>query len=231
MNFTDMLLFGIYPYAATVVFFMGCALRYEREQYTWKAQSSQMLDGRYFRVASVLFHVGIIMIFFGHFAGLVIPFELWQFLGITLPAKQLIALGVGGFFGVVCFIGLTMLVYRRLFNPRVRASSSIMDHLILLVIYVQLNLGLVTIFVSTGHMDGHVMYDLMSWSRYLLTFHPAEAIGYMAGMHWIYKAHVLLGVTFFVLFPFSRLVHIWSVPVNYLGRNYQVVRRRARASM
>jgi len=231
MNFFDMLLFGIYPYIASVIFFFGCAMRYEREQYTWRAQSSQMLDSRYFRVASVLFHIGIIMIFAGHFAGLVIPFELWEFLGISLAAKQLIAMGVGGFFGVVCFIGLTLLVYRRLFNPRVRASSSTMDHLILLLIYAQLILGMITIFVSTGHMDGHVMKDLMTWSRNLLTFRPAEAIGYMAGMHWIYKTHVFLGVTLFVLFPFSRLVHIWSLPVGYLGRNYQVVRRRMRASM
>jgi len=231
MNFFDMLFFGIYPYIASVIFFLGCALRYDREQYTWRAQSSQMLDKRYFRVASVFFHVGIIMIFAGHFAGLVVPYEVWEFLGVSLAAKQMIALGVGGFFGLLCFIGLTMLVYRRLFNPRVRASSSTMDHLILLLIYAQLILGMMTIFVSTGHLDGVVMKDLMNWSRYLLTFRPAAAIGFMEGMHWIYKAHVFLGVTLFVLFPFSRLVHIWSVPVGYLGRNYQVVRRRVKSSM
>lgn len=230
MNFLDMLLFGIYPYIASVIFFFGCAMRYDREQYTWRAQSSQMLDQRHFRMASVLFHVGIIMIFAGHFAGLVIPYEVWEFLGVSLMAKQLIAMGVGGFFGILCFFGMTFLVYRRLFNPRVRASSSIMDHLILLLIYAQLILGLITIFVSTGHLDGVVMKSLMTWSRNLLTFRPAEAIGFMTGMHWIYKTHVFLGITLFVLFPFSRLVHIWSVPVGYLGRNYQVVRRRVRAS-
>ncbi|RUO36382.1 respiratory nitrate reductase subunit gamma [Aliidiomarina sanyensis] len=226
MNFTDMLLFGIYPYIASVIFFVGSALRYDREQFTWKAQSSQILDKTYFRTASVLFHVGIIMIFLGHFAGLVMPYEVWSFLGITLAQKQLIAMGVGGFFGAICFIGLTMLVWRRLFNPRVRASSSVMDTLILLLIYWQLILGIMTIFVSTGHMDGYVMQDLMSWSRYLLTFRPAEAIEFMADIHWIYKAHVFWGITLFVLFPFSRLVHIWSVPVKYFGRSHQIVRRR-----
>lgn len=226
MNYTDMLLFGIYPYIASVIFFVGSALRYDREQFTWKAQSSQILDKTYFRVASVLFHVGIIMIFFGHFAGLVMPYEVWNFLGITLAQKQLIAMGVGGFFGALCFVGLTMLVWRRLFNPRVRASSSVMDTLILLLIYWQLILGILTIFVSTGHMDGYVMQDLMSWSRYLLTFRPAEAIEFMADIHWIYKAHVFWGITLFVLFPFSRLVHIWSVPVKFIGRRHQIVRRR-----
>lgn len=222
----DLLMFGIYPYIASVVFFFGSALRYDREQFTWKAQSSQMLSNRNFRIASVLFHVGIIMIFAGHFAGLVMPYELWSMLGITLAQKQLIALGVGGFFGALCFIGLTMLVWRRLFNPRVRASSSVMDTLILLLIYWQLILGIITIFVSTGHMDGHVMKDLMSWSRYLLTFRPGEAVEFISDVHWIYKAHVFWGVTLFVLFPFSRLVHIWSVPVKYVGRKHQIVRRR-----
>lgn len=226
MKFIDMLLFGIYPYVASAIFFLGCLLRYEREQYTWRAQSSQILDKTNFRLASILFHVGIIMIFAGHFAGLVIPYEVWEFFGINLATKQLIALGVGGLFGVICFIGLTLLVYRRLFNPRVRASSSLMDSAILLVIYLQLILGIMTIYVSTGHMDGYVMKGLMNWSRYLLTFRPGEAIEFIDGLHWIYKAHVFWGITLFVLFPFSRLVHIWSVPVGYFGRNYQVVRRR-----
>lgn len=226
MNFVDMLLFGIYPYIASVIFFFGSLIRYDREQYSWKAGSSQILDKTFFRIASIFFHVGIIMIFAGHFAGLVIPYEVWEFFGISLAAKQLIAMGVGGFFGTMCFIGMTMLVYRRLFNPRVRASSSYMDTAILLIIYWQLILGLMTIFVSTGHMDGQEMKNLMSWSRYLLTFRPAEAIEFIGEVHWIYKSHVFWGVTIFVLFPFSRLVHIWSVPVGYLGRNYQVVRRR-----
>lgn len=226
MNFVDMLLYGIYPYIVSVVFFLGCAIRYDREQYTWKAQSSQMLSKKGFRIASNLFHIGIIMIFIGHFGGLVVPYEVWDFFGITLAQKQLIALGVGGFFGVICFVGLTILVFRRLFNPRVRASSSVMDTLILLLIYWQLILGLITIAVSTGHMDGYVMKDLMSWSRNLLTFRPAEAVSFLSDMHWIYKAHVFWGITLFLLFPFSRLVHIWSVPIEYFARSYQIVRRR-----
>ncbi|TGG92794.1 respiratory nitrate reductase subunit gamma [Natronospirillum operosum] len=226
----DVFFFGIYPYLASVVFFLGCLIRYDREQYTWKAGSSQIMHDRKFRIASIMFHVGILAIFAGHFAGLVIPYELWTWLGISLPAKQLIAMGVGGFFGIICFIGLTMLVHRRLFNPRVRATTTLMDTLILLVIYAQLILGLLTIFVSTGHMDGEVMHDLMSWSRYLLTFRPVQAVEYIHDVHWIYKAHVNLGVTLFVLFPFSRLVHIWSVPVGYLGRNYQVVRSKISAA-
>jgi nitrate reductase gamma subunit len=226
MNVIDTVFFGIYPYVATGIFFLGSLLRYDREQYTWKTGSSQMLSSKNFRIASILFHVGIIMILMGHFAGLVIPFEIWHALGITMAAKQIIAMGVGGFFGVLCFIGLTMLVKRRLFDPRIKATSSLMDTGILLLIYLQLIIGMFTIYVSAGHMDGSVMYNLMSWSRYLLTFRPVEAVEYMSSVHWIYKMHVTLGITLFVLFPFSRLVHIWSVPVQYVRRSYQIVRQK-----
>ncbi|WP_371194643.1 respiratory nitrate reductase subunit gamma [Glaciecola sp. SC05] len=226
MHIIDTIFFGIYPYLATAIFFLGSLIRYDREQYTWKTGSSQMLSSKNFRIASVLFHVGIIAILGGHFAGLVLPWEIWHALGISMATKQIIAMGVGGFFGVLCFIGLSMLVYRRLFDPRIRANSSLMDTGILLLIYLQLIIGMFTIVISTGHMDGSVMYNLMSWSRYTLTFRPAEAVEYISSVHWLYKMHVTLGITLFVLFPFSRLVHIWSVPVQYVLRSYQVVRQR-----
>jgi nitrate reductase gamma subunit len=229
-SLVDVFFFGVYPYLASVVFFLGCLIRYDREQYTWKASSSQIMHNKHFRIASILFHVGILAIFGGHFAGLVIPSELWALAGISLPTKQLIAVGAGGVFGVVCFIGLTMLLYRRIFNTRVRATTTVMDTLILASIYIQLILGILTIFVSTGHMDGQVMYGLMNWSRNVLTFRPTVAVEFIHNVHWIYKLHVFFGMTLFVLFPFSRLVHIWSVPVGYLGRNYQVVRRRVSAA-
>ncbi|GAC24391.1 respiratory nitrate reductase 2 gamma chain [Paraglaciecola mesophila KMM 241] len=226
MSFIDFFFFGIYPYIATGIFLLGSLLRYDREQYSWKTGSSQMLSNKNFRIANILFHVGIITILLGHFAGLVIPYEVWHLLGVSLAAKQLIAMGVGGLFGVLCFIGLTMLVKRRLFDPRVRATSSAMDTAILLLIYLQLIIGMVTIYISSGHMDGSEMYNLMSWSRYLLTFRPNEAVEFISGVHWVYKMHVTLGITLFVLFPFSRLVHIWSVPVQYIARNYQIVRQK-----
>ncbi|MFT6897063.1 MAG: nitrate reductase gamma subunit [Paraglaciecola sp.] len=226
MSFIDFFFFGIYPYIATGIFFLGSLLRYDREQYTWKTGSSQMLSNKNFRIASVLFHVGIITILLGHFAGLVIPYELWHLLGVSLEAKQIIAMGVGGLFGVLCFVGLTMLVKRRLFDPRVKATSSLMDTGILLLLYAQLILGLISIYISFGHMDGSEMLNLMNWSRYILTLRPNEAVEYISGVHWIYKMHVTLGITIFVLFPFSRLVHVWSVPVQYVKRNYQIVRQK-----
>tara|TARA_R110000868_G_scaffold362806_1_gene625052 strand:+ start:421 stop:1101 length:681 start_codon:yes stop_codon:yes gene_type:complete len=226
MSFIDFFFFGIYPYIASGIFLLGSLLRYDREQYSWKTGSSQMLSNKNFRIASVLFHVGIITILLGHFAGLVIPYELWHLLGVSLEVKQIIAMGVGGLFGVLCFVGLTMLVKRRLFDPRVKATSSLMDTGILLLLYAQLILGLISVYISFGHMDGSEMLNLMNWSRYVLTFRPNEAVEYISGVHWIYKMHVTLGITIFVLFPFSRLVHVWSVPVQYVKRNYQIVRQK-----
>ncbi|WP_417513162.1 respiratory nitrate reductase subunit gamma [Marinobacter sp.] len=226
----DVFFFGVYPYLASAIFFLGCLVRYDREQYTWKAQSSQIMHNKNFRIASILFHVGILAIFAGHFAGLVIPREFYHMIGISLAAKQIIAMVAGGIFGVICFIGMTMLVHRRIFNARVRASTTIMDTAILLVIYAQLIIGMLTISISMDHMDGSVMSGLMDWSSMVLTFRPTLAVESIHNVHWIYKMHVFLGMTLFVLFPFSRLVHIWSVPVTYVGRNYQVVRRRVSAT-
>ena len=227
MQSLNLFLFGLYPYLALLICFIASWIRYDREQYTWKASSSQLLEGRQLRVGSRLFHVGIIMILLGHFFGLLTPVEVWHWLGVGASTKQLIAMGLGGFFGVICFVGLTLLLKRRLFNPRIRATSSKMDIAVLLLLYAQLILGLCSIFVSADHLDGHEMLQLMSWAQNIVTFDMAQAAEAMLGVHWIYKLHVFLGMSLFVVFPFSRLVHIASVPVKYVGRNYQVVRKKA----
>jgi|TARA_B110000211_G_scaffold76480_1_gene89643 nitrate reductase gamma subunit len=219
-------MFGIYPYIALAIFVIGSIIRYDREQYTWKTGSSQLLESKQLKKGSRAFHVGIIMVLMGHFVGLLTPAELWHIVGIEASHKQLIAMGLGGVFGVICFYGLTILIKRRLYNPRVRATSSTMDIAILLLLYVQLILGLLSIFVSAGHMDGAEMLKLMSWAQNMVTFDGTEAAAAIADVHWIYKLHVFLGMTLFVVFPFSRLVHVASVPIQYLSRSYQVVRSK-----
>ncbi len=226
MNDLNHLLFGLYPYIALTIFILGSLVRYDREQYTWKTGSSQLLESKQLRRGSAAFHVGILAIFAGHFVGLLTPPAVWHVLGVTTEVKQLIAMGAGGLFGLICLYGITILIKRRLTNERIRATSSVMDITILLMLFVQLLLGLFSIFVSAGHLDGEEMLLLMSWAQNVVTFNGTEAAVSIAGVHWIYKIHVLLGMTLFVFFPFSRLVHIWSVPVKYFGRNYQVVRSK-----
>ena len=223
MSNLNLLLFGVYPYIALAICLIGSWARFDLAQYTWKTGSSQMLDPKGMRVASNLFHVGILFVLAGHFVGLLTPAAVYHHV-ISTENKQLLAMVSGGFFGILCLIGLLMLIQRRFSNPRVRASSSTSDHLILIVLLVQLLLGLLTIVASTGHMDGSVMVMLGNWAQAVVTLQPVVAAEAIAPVSLVYKLHVLLGVTLFVLFPFTRLVHIVSAPVWYLGRRYQIVR-------
>jgi nitrate reductase gamma subunit len=222
------LLFGVYPYVAIGVFLLGSLLRFDREQYTWRSASSQLLRRRLLLVGSNCFHIGVLMILAGHFVGLLTPPEVFAALGLSASSHQLMAMGAGGVFGVICFVGLTLLIWRRLTDARIRATSSAMDIAILLLLYMQLILGLSSIFVSAQHLDGSEMEKLAGWAQHLVTLRP-DAASLIAGVPLIYRLHVFLGLTIFLVFPFSRLVHIWSVPVGYVGRRYQIVRRRGGA--
>jgi len=225
MSYFNELLFGIYPYLAGAVFLIGSWIRFDRDQYSWRAGSSQMLNSKGFRIANNLFHIGILLLFFGHLVGLLTPPAVYHAFGLSTETKQLMAMGFGGLFGIMCFIGMTFLVVRRLTNPRVRATSSGSDIFILLLIYVQLILGLVSIFVSAFHLDGSQMLLLADWAQRIVTFRGGAA-AVIADVNWIYKLHIFLGLTMFLVFPFTRLVHIWSAPIWYLGRSYQIVRQR-----
>jgi len=222
---SNFLLFGIYPYIAIAVLIVGCWIRYDREPYSWKADSSQLLDKKGFRVASNLFHVGIIFVLCGHFVGLLMPESLYHHF-ISSANKQLLAMVSGGFFGVLCLIGLVMLLNRRLNNPRIRATSKSSDIFILVLLLVQLLLGLMTIFASMSHLDGSVMIMLGNWAQSIVLLQGIDAATAIAPVGIIYKLHVFVGLTMLLVFPFTRLVHVISVPVKYFARNYQVVRQR-----
>ncbi len=225
MSNFNLLMFGVYPYVALAICLIGSWARFDLSQYTWRAGSSQMLDNKGMRLASNLFHVGIIFILAGHFVGLLTPHAIYGSV-ISTENKQLLAMVSGGFFGILCLIGLVMLIKRRLNNPRIRANSSTSDIMILFVLLAQLVLGLLTIFASTQHMDGSVMVMLGNWAQSIVTLQPIQAAASIAPVGIIYKLHVFLGMTLFVLFPFTRLVHIVSAPIWYLGRRYQIVRQK-----
>ena len=226
------IVFGWYPYLCLTVFLVGSWLRFDREQYTWKTGSSQLLRRRQLMWGSNLFHVGILVIFAGHLVGLLTPIWIFDWVGISHTFKQWMAIVVGGVAGILCFIGITLLVHRRLFDARIRDTSSFGDIAILLLLYVQLILGLATIPVSLHHLDGHEMVKFMTWAQGILTLQPGVS-SLITDASPIFKAHLFLGMTLFLVFPFTRLVHVWSAPIWYLGRNgYQIVRsRRDRAAL
>ncbi|MEE1865742.1 MULTISPECIES: respiratory nitrate reductase subunit gamma [Pseudomonas] len=225
MSKWNLLAFGVYPYVALAICLLGSWARFDLSQYTWKASSSQMLSSSGMRAASNLFHVGVLFVLAGHFVGLLTPASVYHHV-ISTENKQLLAMVSGGFFGLLCLIGLIMLIHRRLTNPRVRATSNTSDILILVVLLAQLVLGLLTIVASTGHMDGSVMVMLADWAQNTVMLRPVEAAAAIAPVSLVYKLHVFLGLTLFVLFPFTRLVHIVSAPIWYLGRRYQIVRQK-----
>lgn len=220
-------LFGIYPYIALSIFFLGSLIRFDREQYSWKSDSSQLLRLKQLRLGSNLFHIGILFLFFGHAAGLLTPHWLYESLGLSTPNKQMLAIISGGIAGLVCLAGILILLHRRLTEPRIRATSKPMDIIILLWILVTLVLGLVSIFSSLQHKDGGVMLALGAWAQHIVTFRGGAA-EFIAGVPSIYRIHLFFGMTLFVLFPFSRLVHVWSgfAAVSYITRAWQVVRPR-----
>lgn len=225
-NYINEFFFGIYPYMALTVFFVGSLLRYDRDQYTWKASSSQLLSKKDMRLGSNLFHIGIIALFFGHLVGLLTP-EWAYHVVMSAGTKQVLAMTAGGIFGLVCLAGMILLIRRRITDPRIRATSQAADLPILLILFVQLVLGLLTIPFSAQHLDGSSMIALASWAQHLITFR-GDAASFVMGEALIFKVHLVLGLTIFLLFPFTRLVHIWSVPLQYLSRSgYQIVRKRA----
>jgi nitrate reductase gamma subunit len=224
-------IYGVYPYIALSVFLVGSLLRFDREQYTWKSDSSQLLAKANMRVASNLFHVGILAIFAGHLVGLLTPHSVFLSLGVSDMLHQMVAIWAGTIFGLLCLIGAVMLWVRRMFNTRISATSHSSDKFILTWLLVTLLLGLCTLPVSIGHANegnASVVIALTVWVQSIVYLHPNPAL--LAEVDTIFKVHIFFGLTVFLVFPFTRMVHIWSgfASVSYLSRPYQLVRMRRR---
>lgn len=219
-------LFQVYPYVCFAVFLIGSLIRFDQNQYSWKSDSSQMLRSGLLKWGSNLFHYSILFLFFGHMVGLFTPHSVY---GIFMSAstKQLLAVSAGGVAGALCFVGLSMLLYRRVFDPRIRYTSHTTDIAVLVVLWMQLTLGLLTLPQSLRHADGSAMLILADWAQRIVTLRPVDSSA-IAALHWSFQVHIVLGVTIFLLFPFSRLVHVWSgfAAIAFLWRPHQVVRSR-----
>ena len=181
---------------------------------------------RQLRWGSNLFHIGVLFLFFGHLFGMLTPHFVYEGF-MSAGQKQLLAMVSGGAFGVLGLIGVSMLLHRRLFDDRIRATSRRTDILLLWLLWAQFVLGLATVPLSAQHLDGSVMLVLSEWAQRIVTFRGGAA-ELMLGMSWIFQAHMILGMSIFLIFPFTRLVHVWSGfgAIAYLARPYQVVRAR-----
>jgi nitrate reductase gamma subunit len=191
------ILYGVYPYLCLATFILGSWIRFDHEQYTWKSDSSQLLSKQYMRFASNVFHIGILGIF------------------------------GGGVFGLMVILGGVILWMRRLFNPRVRAASRWMDINILGWLIMTALVGFSTIFWSiehASHGDASTMLRLADWVQSIVMLQPKPDL--LRDVDLVFKLHIFLGMSVFLFFPFTRLVHIWSAPFGYLFRAYQIVRAK-----
>lgn len=225
LNWIQIFLFGVYPYIALAIAIVGTWVRFDLSQYSWKSSSSQMLRKKNMRLASNLFHVGIIVVLLGHLFGLLTPHVLYDRF-ISAGHKQILAVVVGGIAGVFCWIGLVMLMWRRFTDDRISNTSKFSDKMILVLLFIQLTLGLGTIFTSAQHLDGLTMLNYAGWAQDITLLRPIQAAARIEQADVIYQIHMALGITLIMIFPFTRLIHIISAPVWYLGRRYQIVRQK-----
>jgi len=226
MGYLEQFLFGLYPYVCVVVFVMATAYRFERNPYSWQASSSQMMRKSNFAWASNLFHVGILAIAGGHVAGLLVPAEIYHLMRVPDDAHQKMELVMGSIFGTAALVGLLVLTYRRVIDRRVRLTSAPSDLWISLLLLLALVLGMLTLGPSFETRDeGVYLHKLSHWAQLIVTLRPTEALGYLVGVPLVFKVHMVAGMTVFLVFPFTRLVHVCSAPVGYLVRSYyQIVR-------
>jgi len=226
MSYLDHFIFGVYPYIAMGVFLLGSLIRFDRDQYSWKSDSSQLLRKGQLRLGSNLFHVGVLFLFGGHSVGMLTPHFVYESF-MSAGDKQFLAMVSGGVFGVLGFVGVTLLLHRRLSDERIRLNSKTSDIVLLVLLWAQFALGLATIPLSAQHLDGSMMLKLAEWAQRIVTFRGG-GVELLAEASWIFKAHMFLGMSIFFIFPFTRLVHVWSGfgTLAYVVRPYQVVRSR-----
>ncbi|HJV46315.1 MAG TPA: respiratory nitrate reductase subunit gamma [Bacillota bacterium] len=224
MNTGEQFLWLIFPYLVLTILLVGLFYRFNTDQYGWTSKSSELLEKRLLKWGSTLFHWGIICVFFGHVAGLLIPIGAYHTLGVSDELYHMGALGGGGVAGIATVIGVLILVYRRFSVSRIRMTSSTGDIVALL---------LLTVVVLTGMLatTGNALFEefdyrttIGPWIRGILTLTPDPSL--MQHVPVGFKIHIVAAISLFAVFPFTRLVHIFSVPLTYLSRSYVVYRKR-----
>ncbi|AFM23685.1 respiratory nitrate reductase subunit gamma [Desulfomonile tiedjei] len=214
------LAFLVFPYLALTIFFVGHPYRYFTDQYRWNSKSSELLEKENMKYGIIFFHWGIIFTLLGHLSGLMTPQWFLDRIGISAHAHDIIALYTGMLFGAATVIGLLLLLWRRLSYPRLRATSSANDVFVLILLLIVAGLGTYLPFFERYD----VLYTIAPWIRSIVTFTPNPDL--MLQVPWPYKIHILAALGLLGYSPFTRLVHIWSVPFTYFLRPYISYRRR-----
>lgn len=209
-------LFNYLPYIALTLLVFGVITRFVKANKSIQATSTQFLSNdKLFNGAIMMFHYGIVFVFFGHVFGLFTPTWLYE-LVMTPATKRILAISMGSFFGICALIGIVGLTIRRFTNRRIYDNSSVHDIFIALLVSVQIFLGVwSTAITAVSPPEEYFLLD--TWAKGVVTFNP-ESASILAKMSLIHKLHILNGFFIFILFPYSKLMHFLVAPVQYLWR-------------
>ncbi|MFD1671877.1 respiratory nitrate reductase subunit gamma [Agrilactobacillus yilanensis] len=215
----------VYPYLMLGSFIFGTIIRFAFYPASVTAKSSELLEKRRLMRGSIFFHVGIIMVFFGHIVGIFIPKVWTDALGIPNEVYHMFALVAGGLGGLAALIGMLILTYRRFSDVRVHMTSTLSDLIVNVSLLIIIILGLsATFIVSATQPEFNYRENLSIWGRQLFYFRPNYLL--MLNVPLLFKAHVFFGLAIFGFFPYTRLVHAFALPIRYIKRRYLVYRKR-----
>jgi respiratory nitrate reductase gamma subunit len=226
MSAGSTLLWVIFPYAAVAIFFVGLWWRYRADQFGWTSGSTQIFEHKILGWAGPAFHYGALAAVGGHVIGLMVPKAFTEAIGMSENTYRWFSAIAGAVAGVVCVIGFLGLVYRRATNVRVRRTTSRTDLFVYLLLTILILMGLwMTIGYNLLTKEPYDYRDSMAmWWRSLFILQPDVAAVKDANV--VYQIHAVIAWAFWAVFPFSRLVHMLSIPLQYLGRPYILYRRR-----
>lgn len=224
MNMIDQLLWVIFPYICLAVFVVGHIFRYRNDQFGWTAKSSEFIEKKQLMIGSLLFHLGIFPVILGHISGLGIPKSWMQAIGVSDHLYHIGAVYIGSFFGFMTLFGMIILTARRFTKSTVRKLSSTSDLIVNVILLFIVFMGMyATLVTNTVTPDFDYRTTISVWFRQLFILKPDAAL--MASVPLSFKLHVLSGFLILAMWPFTRLVHAWSVPLNYVGRSYIIYRK------
>ena len=219
-------LWVIFPYLMITIFIVGHIYRYNVDQLSWTAKSSEFLEKKTLKWGSMLFHIGILLVSVGHIVGLLVPKSLLESFGVSESLYHSGAVYVGGLAGIITLIGILILLNRRLTNKRVRITSDTSDIITVILIFLIIIVGIYNTFIGTRlYSDFDYRETISPWFRGLLTFVPNPSL--MRGVPLGFQLHILISFALIGIWPFTRLVHVWSVPLTYFKRRYIIYRKRA----
>ncbi|MCY7899958.1 respiratory nitrate reductase subunit gamma [Bacillus inaquosorum] len=219
------ILWGVMPYIVLTIFIGGHIYRYQHDQFGWTAKSSELLEKKKLAAGSTLFHWGMVCVIGGHLMGILIPEALYSSIGISEHVYHKMAIGAGLPAGIAACTGLIILTYRRLFDKRIRKTSSPSDILTLLLLLFMMLSGVAATFLNMDSKGFDYRTTVGPWFRNIALFRPDASL--MESVPLWFKLHIIIGYVVFILWPFTRLVHVFSLPLKYLTRSYVVYRKRS----